>query len=70
MKKVAIVLALILSTSALVVGCRDNKKTPDEHIENAINDVEDDVENASDDVQDAIEDVKDEIEEAKEEAEK
>ncbi|WP_034045550.1 hypothetical protein [Wocania ichthyoenteri] len=69
MKKAILILALLFTTSIVFTSCRE-KKTTDEKIEAAINEIGEDLENASDDVKDAIEDVKDEIEEVKEEAKK
>lgn len=68
MKRIVMTLALIFTLSLLYTGCREEKKTPDEKIEAALEEVNEDIENASDDVKDAVEDVQDEIEEIKEEA--
>ena len=72
MKKVILTLALLLSFSIVFTSCRDEKKTTEEKIETAIQEIEADAaaagEEISDDVQDALEDVQDEIEEVKEES--
>lgn len=67
MKKVFITLALLFSVATVFTSCRE-EKTPDEKVEEAMDDVKDDLEDASDDVKDAAEDLQDEIEEAAEEA--
>ncbi|WOD43315.1 hypothetical protein [Hwangdonia lutea] len=69
MKKIILILALVFTTSTVFTSCRE-KKTTDEKIEEAIDNIGDELENASDDVKDAVEDVKDEIKEIKEEAKK
>ena len=60
-------LALLFTVSTVFVSCRE-KKSADEQIEEAIDEIGDELENASDDVKDAVEDVKDELKEAAEEA--
>lgn len=67
MKKIILMLALLFTVSTVFVSCRE-KKSADEKIEEAINEIGDELDEASDDVKDAIEDVKDELEEAAEEA--
>ncbi|WP_418603908.1 hypothetical protein [Hwangdonia sp.] len=69
MKKIILILALVFTTSIVFTSCRE-KKTTNEKIEEAIDNIGDELEDASDDVKDAVEDVKDEIEEIKEEAKK
>ncbi|MFD1162188.1 hypothetical protein [Hwangdonia seohaensis] len=69
MKKIILILALVFTTSIVFTSCRE-KKTTDEKIEEAIDNIGDELEDASDDLKDAVEDVKDEIEEIKEEAKK
>ena len=68
MRKGILALAFLFTIAVVFTGCRD-KKTPEEKIENAIDELNDEAEEVSDDVKDAIDDVKEEIEEAKEEAE-
>lgn len=68
MKKLAYIAVLLFTMSIAFTSCREEKKTPDEKIEETIDNMGDDVEEASDDVKDAMEDVKDEIEEAKEDS--
>ncbi|WP_452220819.1 hypothetical protein [Lacinutrix salivirga] len=67
MKKLVYISMLLFSMAVVFTSCREEKKTPEEKIEEAIDEVGEDLENASDDVKDAIEDVEDEIEEVKEE---
>ncbi|APY00279.1 hypothetical protein CLV86_0286 [Lacinutrix venerupis] len=63
MKKLSYLFILMFSLSIFLTSCREEKKTPEENIEEVMEDVSDDIDNASDDVQDAIEDVQEEIEE-------
>ncbi|MDG1715536.1 hypothetical protein [Lacinutrix sp.] len=62
MKKSAYTLTLLLCLSLVFVGCREEKETPAETIEETIEEVGEEVEAASEDVQDVIEDVE-EVEE-------
>jgi ABC-type transporter MlaC component len=66
MKKTVYMFLALFSLSVLTTSCRE-QKTPDEKVEQALDDVGDELEDASDDVKDAAEDLKDEIEEVKEE---
>jgi gas vesicle protein len=72
MKKYIIALTMLFAFSIAFTSCRDEKKTPEDKIEAAIEDVKTEVEESSeeisDDVEDALEDVEDEIKEVKEEA--
>ncbi|WP_142786073.1 hypothetical protein [Changchengzhania lutea] len=67
MKKIIVTFVFLFTLSTVFTGCRD-EKTPDEKIEEAMEDMGEDLEDASDDVKDAAEDLQDEIEEAREEA--
>ncbi|MBU2938591.1 hypothetical protein KO494_03465 [Lacinutrix sp. C3R15] len=62
MKKLIIALVLIFSISTVFTSCREEKKTPGEKIEEAVDNTGDAIEDAADDVGDEIEDVTDEIE--------
>ena len=66
MKKISYLFLALFSLSILITGCRE-QKTPDEKVEEALNEVGEELEDASDDVKDAAEDLQDEIEEVKEE---
>ena len=68
MKKLSYLFVLMFSLSLVLTGCREENKTPEDKIEDAIEEVGEDLEDASDDVQDAIEDVQDEIEEVEDES--
>jgi gas vesicle protein len=74
MKKSKVLVLIVLAFGLAFNSCREDKKTPEDKIEAAIDDVKTEVkensEELSDDVQDALEDVEDEIKEAKEEAKK
>ncbi|MDO6596733.1 hypothetical protein Q4512_07385 [Oceanihabitans sp. 2_MG-2023] len=61
MKKLIIALVLMFSISTVFTSCREEKKTPGEKIEEAVEDTGDAIEDAADDVEDKMEDVKDEI---------
>lgn len=63
MKKLIIAFVLLFTVSTAFTSCRD-QKSPEEKIEEAMDEVGDEIENAADDVKDAAEDLKDEIEEA------
>lgn len=67
MRKLAFIFLTLFSLSIMTSSCRE-EKTPDEKVEEALEEVSEDLENASDDVKDAAEDLKDEIEEVKEES--
>ncbi|MDG5491607.1 hypothetical protein [Psychroserpens sp. SPM9] len=67
MKKCTYLFIALFTLSLFTTSCRE-EKTPDEKVEEAIDNVKDDIEDASDDVKDAAEDLEDEIEEAAEEA--
>tara|TARA_R110002049_G_scaffold267997_1_gene444487 strand:+ start:5366 stop:5566 length:201 start_codon:yes stop_codon:yes gene_type:complete len=66
MKKALFAVALLFTISIAFTGCREDKKTPEEKIEAALEEVKveakENSEELADDVEDAIEDVKDEIE--------
>ena len=64
MKKLIYTVMIMFSLAVMFTSCRE-EKSPEEKIEEAMDEVGDDLENASDDVQDAMEDVQDEIEEVK-----
>lgn len=70
MKKSIITIVLILSISIAYTSCRDEKKTPDEKIEEVIKETKENLkeskEELSEDVEDALEDIEDEINEVKE----
>ena len=66
MKKLLYTFLILFSLSAVITSCRE-EKTPDEKVEQALDEVGEELEEASDDVKDAAEDLKDEIEEVKEE---
>ncbi|WP_299248060.1 hypothetical protein [uncultured Lacinutrix sp.] len=68
MKKISYLLVLMFSLSIALTGCREEKKTPEETIEEIIEDAGNEIDDASDDVQDAIEDVEEEIEEIDDES--
>ncbi|MBR9913807.1 MAG: hypothetical protein GYB32_03100 [Algicola sp.] len=68
MKKLVWILLVAFTLSTAFTSCRD-EKTPDEKVEEAVDDMKEDLEEASDDVKDAAEDLQDEIDEAAEEAE-
>ncbi|MGC1473481.1 MAG: hypothetical protein WA775_12885 [Psychroserpens sp.] len=67
MKKLTLLCIAMFSLSVMFTSCRD-EKTPDEKVEEIMEDAKEDLEDASDDVQDAAEDLQDEIDEAAEEA--
>ena len=60
MKKLIFALVLMFSLSTVFTGCREEKKTPGEKIEEAVEDTGDAIEDAADDVNDEIEDAIDE----------
>ncbi|WP_055444782.1 hypothetical protein [Lacinutrix himadriensis] len=62
MKKIIIVLVLMFSISTVFTSCREEKKTPTEKIEEAVENTGDAIEDAADAVEDEMEDVKEEIE--------
>lgn len=66
MKRLTYLFLALFSLSVFNTSCRE-QKTPDEKVEQALDEVSDELEDASDDVKDAAEDLKDEIEEVKEE---
>ncbi len=66
MKRLSYLFLALFSLSILTTSCRE-QKTPDEKVEQALDDVGEELEDASDDVKDAAEDLQDEIEEVKEE---
>jgi signal transduction histidine kinase len=68
MKKTIYTFLLLFSLSLVLTNCREENKTPEQKIEEALEEVSDDMEEASDDVKDALEDVQDEIEEVEEES--
>lgn len=59
-------LVFLFTLSTVFTSCRD-EKTPDEQVEDAMDDAGDAIEDASEDVQDAAEDLEEEIDEAAEE---
>ncbi|WP_047546217.1 hypothetical protein [Psychroserpens sp. Hel_I_66] len=67
MKKLILTFAFLFTLATVFTSCRE-EKTPDEKVEEAMDDVKEDLEDASDDVQDAAEDLQEEVEEAAEEA--
>ncbi|WP_369994636.1 hypothetical protein [Winogradskyella sp.] len=67
MKKFSYLFIALFNISLIITSCRE-EKSPDEKVEEAMENVGEDLENASDDVKDAAEDLQDEIEEAKEES--
>lgn len=74
MKKIILMLTVLLTFSIMFTSCREEKKTPEDKIEAALEEVKSELEESSeelsDDVNDAIEDVEDEIKEIKEESKK
>lgn len=66
MKRLSYLFLALFSLSILTTSCRE-QKTPDEKVEQALDEVGEELEEASDDVKDAAEDLQDEIEEVKEE---
>ncbi|MDG4715690.1 MULTISPECIES: hypothetical protein [Winogradskyella] len=66
MKRLSYLFLALFSLSILTTSCRE-QKTPDEKVEQALDEVGEELEDASDDVKDAAEDLQDEIEEVKEE---
>ncbi|MFD2823559.1 membrane lipoprotein lipid attachment site-containing protein [Lacinutrix iliipiscaria] len=57
MKKIIFALVLLFSLSTVFIGCREEKKTPGEKIEEAVEDTGEAIEDAADDVGDELEDV-------------
>ncbi|MEW4924457.1 hypothetical protein [Algibacter sp. 2305UL17-15] len=74
MKKIILMFALLFTIATVITSCRDDKKSPEDKIEAAIEDIEieakENSEEVSDDVENALEDVENEIKEAKEEVKK
>ena len=68
MKKLVYTFLILFSLTTVFTSCRDENKTPEEKIEETMDEMQDDIDEASDDVKDAMEDVEDEIEEVKEES--
>ena len=58
MKRLSYLFLVLFSLSILTTSCRE-QKTPDEKVEQALDEVGEELEEASDDVKDAAEDLQD-----------
>ncbi|WP_452218691.1 hypothetical protein [Lacinutrix undariae] len=64
MKKIFLTFALLFTITTVFTSCRDQKKTPQEKVEDTVDDAGDAIEDAADDVEDAVDDAADDVEDA------
>ncbi|APY07111.1 hypothetical protein BWZ20_01800 [Winogradskyella sp. J14-2] len=65
MKNTTYLVFALFSLNILLFNCRE-QKTPDEKVEQALDEFDEELEDASDEIKDAAEDLKDNIKEVKE----